>query len=151
MRDLMTHDHGDVIVGGSEGEHAGVETDLSAGHREGVGRLVVDDGEFPAGGGRQDAGLVVAAGGGDDLQADLARILGRTPVGRQLLHLRELGGRERGHLALVDEDELRTTGHRDLLAADERQGREEQEQTHGEEIRRKGSSGRTVRRRKYLR
>ena len=130
MRDFVAHDHGDIIVRGREGEHAGVEADLTAGHRESVGRLVIDDREFPAGGGRQDAGLVVAPGGGDDLQADLAEL--REPrVGGQLLHLRELGGRERSDLAFVDEDELRTAGHRDLLAADDRQGREEQEQAHG--------------------
>ena len=140
VRDLVAHDHGEVVVRRREGEHPGMEADLAAGHRERIGGLVIDDRELPAGGRRQDARLVVAPRGGDDLQADLAEL--RKPrVGRQLLHLRELGRGERCHLAFVDEDELRTARQRDLLAADDRQGRKKQEQAHKKKAQADGEAG----------
>jgi hypothetical protein len=109
VRDLMAEDHGDVVVRGGVGEHAGVEADLAPGHGEGVRGPVVDDGELPARRRREHAVAVVTPGGRDDLEADLADL--RQPrVVRRFLHLRELAGRQRGDLGLVDEDELRPAG-----------------------------------------
>ena len=130
--DLVAEDHRDIVVGRRILEHPRVEADFAAWHREGVGRLIVDDGELPLRGGRQDAGLVVATGGGDNLQADLPD-LGQALIVGELLHLRELRSGHRGHFRFVDEDKLGAARDGHILAANEGEsGQKEEERAHGE-------------------